>query len=75
MEEKILFGYLNSLHEEASVAIFILINERYRLITVNMARELLSTLSQGLLATYHYSHVSQVIGDMQFIEIYIQELA
>ena len=74
-EEKPLLLYLNSLHEETSVAIFILINGYYRLITVNKSKDLLWCLSQGLLATRHYLHVSMTCGDLEFTEIYIRELA
>lgn len=75
MNEKTLLEYLNSLHEETSVTINILINGCYRLITVNEAKELLCCLSHGVLATRDYYCEPYVYSDFEFTEIFIRELA
>lgn len=75
MEEKTLLEYLYSLDEERTLAIYILINERYELITVNYARELSWCLSLKLLTTRYYSCAQSTDGDLEYTDIYIQELA
>ena len=74
-EEKPLLLYLNSLHEETIVEIYIKINNRYRLITANKTKELLWCLSQGVLATHFYFCGPNTSPELNIIDIYIQELA
>ena len=74
-EEKPLLVYLNSLHEETIVEIYIKIDERYRLIAANKAKDLILCLSQGILATHFYFRGPNISPDLDIIDIYIQELA
>ena len=75
MEEKTLLDYLNGLHEKTIVEIYIKINERYRLITANKAKDLIRCLSQGILATHFYFCGPNITPDLDIIDMYIQELA
>ena len=75
MEERNLLEYLYSLDDERTLAIYILINGRYELITVNYARELSWFLYLKLLTTRYYSCVQSKHDGLEYTEIYIRELA